>query len=155
MSDQPILFVVKQDKRDMRIEWQIADVRSPGDFLYWALEHGARYEMRLTIVKYLPTAEFIAKSGCAGEYAAHMCWDPLAWCMVRKQQFGSIHYLVHHGLDGLPAKFLQALPRDVPVFEIMPPFGGLVHLTMDEWLAHYDDHSKDIGHFAISKKELA
>ncbi len=155
MSHQPIVFVVKQDKRDMRIEWQIPDVRGPGDFLYWAFEWGAKYEMRLTIEKHIPTAEFVAQSGCAGEYSAHMRWDTLAGCMVREQQFGSIHYLVHHGLDGLPTRFLQALPRDVPLFEVLPPFGGLVRLTMDEWLAHYDDRSKDIAHLAIAKKELA
>ena len=148
-STTPVRFVVRQTKRDMRIEWHVPDVRGIDDYLYWALNWDAKYEMRLTILKHIPTAQLIVKSGCAGEYPAHMYWDPMAGCMVREGQFSTIHYLVHHGLDGLPTKFLLALARDVPLFDVLPPSGGLFRLTLDEWNAHYDNHSKDIGRLAI------
>jgi hypothetical protein len=141
-------FQISAMKNDLCITWRLPGVNSIAQFLYWALEWHARYDVR-SPDRHNRHAwlELAPVAGAYGEYTTGLFWEKESG--LGRNGFASIHYLVHHGLDGLPAAYFAQLPRDEPIFTIHSPRGTLIHLSLDEWFDHWSNPSNDLDRMAI------
>jgi hypothetical protein len=128
---QPVSFVVREGKkRTVAVEWRIADVATLTDYLYWAFEHGARYQLR--VVKERPfIVELVPESGAFGEYSLGLRWDYEHGTVYRQFDTG-LHYVTHHAFDGMPRKIFDALDRAAQIIRV-ESVNGLFALSLDEW----------------------
>ncbi len=143
------LFIVTEKRRTFEIEWRLPDIHDPAAFLYWAYNLGARYEIRPADRKGM-WLELIAREGTHGEYPRWLYWGHCPW----RGDFGTTHKLTQHGLDGLPAAFYRALPRDEPIFRVNAR-NGLFILTLNEWINYFASgrNSSNLADLAITTRK--
>lgn len=143
-------FNVFEESKQIRIGWRLPGVRCITDFLYWAFEYGGRYELRLSVPAKFGQCEIVPTAGAIGEYSSGLFWG---YDGLYRGGFANIHYLVHHGLDGLPIKYFDSLPRDVPLFDVIPSTGGFFRLSLGEWFDQINNPSIRLSAMAIQVKK--
>jgi len=126
--------VVSEARRVFTVRWHIAGIDNPADFLYWAAQYGARYELRPAPKPWW--LEFLAKDGVHGEYPNGLFWDSWSHPNPARSNFRATHKLTQHGLDGLPRQCYESLARQDPIFRVESR-SGLFVLTLDEWLRYF------------------
>lgn len=144
------LFRVHNDPRtreSLTIEWQIAALAeidpkaarqygSLSTFLYWAQAYGATYgvfdaALQRTLRGRI-SWELQCITGGFGTYLRDVIAD---WSGVYRL-FPSTHALTQHGLDGMPARFVEELRRTIPhrpIFRVELPDGGLFGMSLSAW----------------------
>ena len=132
-------FLITEKRRILRIEWRIPGLNTLADFIYWAHEHGAEYDIVASPKRNI--VELIARSGTAGEYQRGLLCPlasfPSIHCYPYRTGFVFTHRLLHHGLDGIPTSFYRDLfhsHRDAQVF-LMSTKHGAFTLSPMEWVA--------------------
>ncbi len=146
--DQPVRFIVTSTKKCMEIEWRLPGIRTPADCLYWAYDLDAKYDFGMSTNRDR-WLHFQALSGTIREYRTELYWGYGKG--LNRSDFTNTHYLIHHGLDGLPRKFFETLPRDEPIIEVLPFEGGFFRMTLDEWFSKLESGSPKLSSLAISR----
>ncbi len=149
MPQKEITFTVREvKKRAIEVVWHIADVATLSDYLYWAFERGARYQLR--VAKERPfVVELVSESGAVGEYSLGLFWD-YEHGTVYRQFIAGLHYATQHAFDGMPLQVFDALERAAQIIRVEIPGGGLFALSLDEWFDYRSSGRNDQRLSALS-----
>ena len=150
MNDD-IRFEVRENKKQVEVVWRIKNATTITDFLYWAFEHGTRYQLRVWRERPILTFELVPESGAtAGEYTSGLLWDTSSGCLLRRFNAG-LHYVTHHAFDGFPEKVFYALDHETQIIRVESS-GGLFTLSLDEWFDYLSSGRNDRAISALGIK---
>jgi hypothetical protein len=144
----PFFMRVVDDAKTIHVEMHIRGVSTVAEYLYWALDYKAKYEIRSVPPK-IADYELVPVAGCAGEYTHGLYWEH----GLLKRSEPNVHYLIHHGLDGLPMEFTDLLNgkyREEQIVEVMPLRGGYFTLSLDEWWQRVDHNGGTLASLGIA-----